>query len=562
MTKTRQAYQDARRLREIVSTLFDAGFSSYVDAAKLRYLVSVRARLRRPFLPAGERERLERPVPVRVREAFERLGPTFVKFGQMLSLRPDLVGEEYCEEFSKLQEGVARIPYAEVARTVEEELGRPIAKAFVSFERRPIAAASLAQVHKATISGKRVVAVKVQRRGARETIEWDIHLMLLLAHLLERSLPSIKRYRPVGVVREFAEWTLRELDFTVEGASIDRFRADLRDDPEVAIPTVHWSHTRTRVITADFLEGRTFAELVRGRKAGDRELRVKVAGVLVRTLFRMYFVDGFFQADPHPGNYRVLKDGRLAMFDFGMVGYLTTELRSELLSCFMSLINKDADSYAKHVIELAEEGPEADVPAMKRDIQGVLDRLMYPPIARKGSVSSFAKAIALGARHDLHFPSDLALFARSIMTAEGVATRLDPKLELDAALRPFLDEALRRQLDPTRIGKALSSNAFDYLSFVKTLPDRTIALLRKAESGEFGVKLDLDELADMKEEFDRENDIRVTAIVAAALFVGAALLIQGAAKAALWGAPLGELALLTSFALFLWTAFQVMHRPR
>jgi ubiquinone biosynthesis protein len=562
MSNVRQTIEDAKRLRVIVSTLFDAGFSSYVDAAKLRYMVSLRSRLRRPFLAAGERERLERPVPMRVREAFERLGPTFVKFGQMLSLRSDLVGADYAAEFSKLQEDAPRIPWVEIEKVIADELGKPIAKAFVKFNKIPIAAASLAQVYRAELSGHRVAAVKVERPGIRKIIERDIHLMLLLAHLVERSVTPLGRYRPVAIVKEFADWTMRELDFSIEGANIDRFRNNFADVPEVKFPEVYWTHTKKRILTMEYFPGRSFNDLVRLRSAEGRATRRRAAEIMLKALFKMYLVHGFFQADPHPGNFRLLKDGRLAFIDLGMVGYLTSELRTELLSCFLSYTNRDSESYARHLLELSERGPEADPAAMKREVIGVLDSMIYRPTFQKGAIRSFAKVLDLGVRHDIHFPSDLALFARSIAASEGTACRLSSEVDIDALFKPFVDEIIKGNIEPGRFVRSFSSNAFDYLAFLRELPVRTMNLMRQAESGEFGVKLNLRELYDLKEEFDRENDIRVVAIVAAALFVGAAILLQIRAESVLFGVPVAELALLTSFALFFWTALQVLHRPR
>lgn len=560
MSRFREAYEDARRLRQVVVTLFDAGFSRYVDAARLQYLVPWRKRLSLSLLAAAERERLERPTPVRVREAMEKLGPTFMKFGQMLSLRADLVGEKFAREFAKLQETAQPVPFADVIRVVQEELGKPLPRAFVRFERRPYAAASLAQVHRAELSGGRRIAVKVQRPGIRAVVEKDVHLMLLLAHLLERSSPALSRYRPVSLVKEFADWTLRELDFSVEAANIDRFRVNFSDEPEIRIPEVVWSHTTRRLLTMELISGERISAFF--LKKRSKEFRLALAQIALRALLKMYFLDGFFQADPHPGNFVVLPGPKLAFLDLGMVGYLTAEHRAELIGCFLSYVNRDTESYTRHLLELAEKGASGDENGFRRDVQGILDRLMYKPVKQKRIAEAFYRVINLGAAKDIHFPTDLVLLARSLVTAEQVALRLAPDIDLDDVLKPFLNKVWESQLNPGKIVAGVRSNAFDYFYFLKTLPERTLGLMKKLESGEIGVKLNFDELRDLKEEFDRENDVRVIAIVAAALFVGAAVLLQIRADHVLWGFPIGHLALLSSLALFLWTAFLVMRRPR
>jgi ubiquinone biosynthesis protein len=561
----KQTAGDLKRFRDVLTVLFEEGLSFFVDDLRLRYLVPLRSRIimrLRGVAPRPSAEPPEPPLEVRFRRAFERLGPAWVKLGQVLSMRTDIIPEHFAAEFAKLQDAVRPLAPGVAEKIVEDELRQPIENVFSEFEVKPVAAASLAQVHRATLHDGTRVAVKVRRPGIERQVKTDIHILATLTRLLEEHLPESRRFRPSRVAREFADWTLRELDFEAEGANMDRFRAFFTEESSIVIPRVHWKHTTKGVLTIDLLEGVKIDDLDGLSKAGIDRKALALLGL--NAGFRQFFVEGFFHADPHPGNLVALKGEngpRLGMYDFGMVGTLSEKSRYELLSCFACFLNKDVDGYARHVLDLAENPDEGDADAFVRDVRGVVTGVLYKPTDRKGVAFAFYNVLLAGARRGIVFPADLVLLGKAFLTLETLGLRLYPEIDLDAEFRPFVGKVMREEFSPAKIAREAQSSAFDTLHFLKRLPERTRALFERIEHGEIGVRIDLKELHDLKAEFDRQNDVRILAVLAVALLVASAVVLRVDAILSAWRVPLGQAGFATSFILVIWLFLLIRKRP-
>lgn len=558
----------------MTAVLFEEGLSFFLDDLQLRYAVplwcKVHCALRggaktcRTVMFGGAEQ--GPPVEVRFRRAFERLGPTFVKLGQILSLRSDIIPPQFAREFAKLQDAVHPLGPGVAEMIVERELGQPIENVFSSFEEKPLAAASLAQVHRARLKDGSRVAVKVRRPDVDRVLRTDIHIMAYLAGALEGSVPFSRRFRPVRLAREFADWTLREIDFEVEGANIDRFRAMFADEPSVVIPAVHWDYTTKAVLVTDLVEGTKVDDLPALKRKKIDAHALALVGLTAG--FRQYFMEGFFHADPHPGNLVALPpaaDGegpRLGMYDFGMVGTITEKSRYELLSCFISFINKDVEGYVRHILDLAEPATGSDVDAFSREVSSIVTGVLYKPTERKGIAAAFYSVLLAGAKHEVPFPTDLVLLGKAFLVLETIGIRLYPEIDLEETFRPFGTEALKRELSPKRLAAAAHGEAFDSLYFLKHLPDRTQALFEKLERGTLGVKIDLQEIHDLKAEFDRQNDVRVLSLLAVALLIGSAIVLRIDQRAAALGIPLGAGGFAAASVLIVWLFVLVRKRPR
>lgn len=568
---------DIRRFRKVTAVLFDEGLHFFVDEMKLHYLLPLHARIRRLFLWKQGREEVfgghaEPPLEVRLRRVFERLGPTFVKFGQLLSMRPDIVPESYVKEFVKLQDNVGRLRSGVAEKIVESELGVSLENVFASFDTEPIAAASLAQVHRATLKDGTDVAVKVKRPGVDEVVKKDVHIVAYLAHMLEKYVPESLRFRPARVAREFAFWTLQELDFEIEAANIDRFRANFANDDLVVVPHVYWDHTTKSVLVTELIEGVKVNDFAALEKAHiDRK---DLARVGLRVGLKQFFVDGFFHGDPHPGNMVALPPAsspfektdqppmpRLSVYDFGIVGSLTEKGRLELVSCITAFVHKDAEAFAGHMLDLADVDDGADVQAFRHEANNILTGVLYKPTDRKGVAFAFYHVLLMSAQYGVYFPTDLVLLGKAFLTLENMGLALYPEIDLEAELTPFIAEVIKRELDPSKIARDMTASAFDNLLFAKQLPGKTRALLDRVEKGEIGVHIDLEELHDLKAEFDRQNDVRVLAVLVAALMLGSALVMRLDERLELFGLSLGRIGFTVAIVVIAWLFVLIRKRP-
>ena len=541
--------EDLNRLRQIITVLFEAGFGFIIDRLRLRYLVPLRLRLSQRFkrLKAPAKPEIK-PPQVRLRESFEKLGPSFMKLGQILSLRPDLVGFEYAKELEKLQSRAATFSFEQVEKIIQKEFGRPIETLFKSFEKKAFAAASLAQVHRAVLKDGTQAAVKVQRPNVEETIKKDIHILFFLAFLLEKYIPESKPLRPTQVVKEFAAWTMRELDFKVEATNTERFRYNLKDEPDIKIPKVYWDLTSQKVLTMEFVDGVKLDEEERLAKMKlSRELLARNA---VKVLLKQFLIDGFFHADPHPGNFFVLKNNIICLHDFGMVGYVSPEMRSEMVSYFMSFINQDMENSLKHLLDVAEVREGSDVEGFKQEVSSILSAWFYSP-AKESIATSFFKAISASVKYNIVFPSNLVLLGKAMLATEAMAKRFYPKFDFNEQFAAFVGMVYRSAFDPRAAAKDFQDNMFDYLAFLKKLPEHTLKLLEKFEKGDIGVKINIEEFIEVKEEIDRQNDVRILAGLTAITLLTSAL-VMNIEEARIFGISLGRIGLLIGFVLIIW----------
>ncbi|MBU0625850.1 hypothetical protein KKF05_05985 [Patescibacteria group bacterium] len=579
--KFRNAVGNLKRFRTVVTVLFEEGFSYLIDEMNLRYLVPFRARfffsLKKKAWASGQVvgvKIIETPPEVRLRRTMERLGPTFMKLGQLLSVRSDILPPEYTREFSKLQDKGPIMNPGVAEKIIETELGMPIENIFASFDEQPIAAASLAQVHRATLRDGTPVAVKVRRLGIEEIVQTDIHILAYLAQLFAKHFPVSRRFRPVRLVREFADWTLREIDFEIEGAHTDMFRESFARLPEVVVPKVYWEFSSRSVLVTDFLSGFKVDDLA----ALDQQKvdRHELARIGLRIGLRMFLVDGFFHADPHPGNLVVLpatpsssvrgkeiigQPLRLGLYDFGQVGRLTDRIRIELISCFMSFIERKEEIYIKHILDVSEQEEDADVQSFRSQVQTILVSVMHKPTEKKGLASAFYQVLLAGAQYGILFPAELILLAKSFLTIERNGLRLWPDINLEEELRPLMAEVVKEELNPARLVADLKTTAFDNLYLLRHLPEQTQTLLERLNRGEIGVKLNLQELRDLKKEFDRQNDVRVLALLAVALLISSAVVLRLDIKASAFGISLGSLGFMVASVVVLWLFFLIKRRP-
>ncbi len=459
------------RAVQIATILSASGFDWLVQALGLSTWVSPRRLVGalRPGTKCPAPLAADVPLPERLRLTLERLGPTFVKAGQMLALRPDYVPLEYAEALRGLHAHVAPFPSAEAVAIVEAELGAPLGALYAEFDREPFAAASLAQVHRARLFDGREVAVKVQRPGIRVQVERDLALLATLARRFERHQPASVAFRPSEAVAELAQYTRRELDFRREARTAERLRQLFAGDDRVVIPAVISDRSSERVLTTEFLAGLPPEPAAALRRAGIDPEAVLRAGAAA--MLRQVFQFGLFHADPHPGNILFLPGDRIGFVDFGMFGRLDPSERRRMAFLFWALADGDYEAVGGQLLRLSEYLPGADPAGFQAALADTVEDWFGGGAADFSIARLLLSELALGARYGIVFPRGLMLLARALVNLEATAMIVDPHLNLAELANPLLPE-LRHILRPSP--EALQQHwhryRFEYLDLAAELP--------------------------------------------------------------------------------------------
>jgi ubiquinone biosynthesis protein len=507
--------RDLPRLREIGHVLLRHGFGHV--AQRLR-LPGVRWWRRRQPSP----EAISFSLPERLRMIFEELGPTFIKFGQILSIRRDVLPEEYVSEFEKLQDAVPPFSYAEVARLIAEEFGRNVKDVFEEFASEPLASASIAQAHLARTKTGQEVIVKVQRPQIRQMILQDLAIMEHLARLSARRIPESRRYDPVGLVEEFRKTILLELDFRREGRNADRLRQHLRDMPGIVIPQVFWEYSAPRVLTIEYMVGQGLREAL-SRSAEDRH---RIAANLYEAFLKQIFEDGFFHADPHPGNLLFLPDGRVGLLDFGIVGRVSRDRLAGLVTILLAIMEQDVEALLDECIGLGLMPADLDRQTIQYEIDELLAEHLDLPLRDISLGHILETLFEMGRKHRLKVLSNLVLLGKTMMTLEAVIRALDPAFALVEEARWEVERLMRLRLSAEALLKTGWRTTRQVVHLARRLPQRLERILQYVEEGRVRVELMPGTEAHVLRQWERMWHRAIRGAMVCALIIGGSLLIQ------------------------------------
>ncbi len=512
-----QAVKNVQRLRQIVGVLSKHGFATVIQRMDLGRFLPAR-------LSITEEAETERSAPERLRLAFEELGPTFVKLGQLLSTRPDLLPESYIEEFTKLQDNVKPLPFELVKLAVERELNRTLDQAFATFKAEPLAAASIAQVHEATLKDGTRVVVKVQRPEIEKMIETDVSLLAFLAGLLEKYIPESRVIGPRTVVDEFFRTLDQETDFAIEANNMARMARNLSVFPEIVIPKVYKNLSSRRVLTLEQLEGIRVNDVAALDAAGiDRKAVVSLGA---RAFFRSIMVDGLFHGDLHGGNLFILPGNRLGIIDFGIVGRLSERSRDQLATMVVALLNEDFETLCYVYADLSSSTQSIDFEGFQRETRNVLAPYLGLSLGELNAGRILIEATRIATRYNIKVPGDWMIVFKAILTMEGMGRTLDPDFDLLALGQELTGDLLKRQYNLERIGRELLWLAKDTSSLIRILPRQLKAFIRRFSANDFALEVRLPQLDDIRAQMDLNGRRMSLSVLAAGLFVATALALQ------------------------------------
>ena len=530
--ETLGAARDIGRLNDIASILIRYGFGDMVRRLGLASVLE-RAGKVLHWKQVSELARLE--PPARFRHALEEMGPTFIKLGQILATRVDLFSPEWIAEFEKLQDQAPAVTFEAICQQLQEDLGCAPQEVFVEFDPEPLAAASIAQVHRARLQDGTAVVIKVRRPGIRPTMEADLRLLARVAELIEAESTVLRRFKPREVVRQFTLSLRRELDLAAECRNAERIAHNFTDHPEIVIPKVYWPWCSERVNVQQYIDG------IPGRNLDaidQADLNRKVlAQHGAQAALKMILVDGFFHADPHQGNIFYLPENRIAFIDFGMVGRLPEHRRNQVVNLLYGMVEQDAQGVVEVLLDWAGDSP-LDTESLILEIDGFVDQYHGVPLKDLDLGLILTELTALLRDHALNLPPDLALLIKAFITLEGVARQLDPDFDMVTEASPFLQHAMLARYAPDVLAKRGWRVMAGTVDLLTGLPQDLRQLLRSARSGRFQLHVDVTRLKKFGNQLDRAASRMAVGNVIAALIIGSSIVMTIKGGPTLFGLPL------------------------
>ncbi len=553
-----RTYRNLNRFRQILTVLLKYGFGELLELVKLDHYVEAGLQMISKKQPVRV-EKLTRPEGLRM--ALEELGPTYIKLGQILSTRPDLIPVDFLSELTKLQDKVPPFPFTAVRKIIESELKFPLETIFPQFDEKPLASASIGQVHKARLQDGKEAAIKVQRPGIERVIEVDLEIMMYLARLMERHIEELALHRPVKIVEEFARTLDGELDYHQEASNMEGMALNFVDDPNTYIPAVFRDYSTRRVLTTEFVDGIKVSELQLLDAAGLDRRQITDRGAEI--LLKQIFDHGFFQADPHPGNIFVLPENIICLVDFGMVGSVDRRTRERFVELIDAVVGKDAYRTTQGFLEIVDREEEPDMRLLERDIADLLSRHLYRPLRDIRIGKLLQQLLEIASHHRLRIPPDLFLMMKALTTVEGVACMLDPEFDIFQKAAPFIRRTLLERFAPRRISADMVQLASELMKFAQQFPKDLLDITRLARQKKLHLKIENQGLDKMLATHDQISNRISFSIIIASLIVGSALIVISEIPPLFYGISLiGIIGFLAAALMGIWLLVAILRKGR
>lgn len=504
--------QDLGRLQQIVRVLAKNGFGHLFTSVGWTQA-----------LPAASEEIKTHPFARRLRQALIELGPTWVKLGQVLSVRPDILSADIIAEFQVLQDRVPAMPLEEISQILEEELDLPIDEVFEEFEPIPMGSASIAQVHKAILKNGQCVAVKLQRRGIEKKIRSDIHILYSLAQLFEgRNIPGL--YTPTAIVKEFDVAIHTELDFTQELQAAEKFRANFRDNQDVLVPKVYPRWSTRRMLVMDYVAGVSLSKKL-NFETSSAENKV-LAHKLMQLSYEQVFEHGLFHGDPHPGNLLVTPDNRIAILDFGLTGQLTGRMQDTLVSAFTSMVFRDAETLAMTVYKAGATAKRVDIKEFTTEIERLMTKYHGASLNEvTENPANMMELIQVSAKYQITLPAEFAVLSRCFSLLEGTVRGLLPGVDIVDEVKPYAQKLVASRLSPDRMAMDFAKTLVQLQGHIRDMPTRLTQVMMDLERGDISIETRNPDTEDILREI-RSAVLRLSlALFASTVTIGAFLFL-------------------------------------
>lgn len=514
------------RFRDIIGVLFKYGFDDVAERLQLpgKILIS-KTRITVPGMSTWER----------LRRTLEELGPTFVKFGQILSLRGDLLPVDLIKELEKLQDSVTPVSSEEIIGELQRALKSPLTDLFSFIDKEPLAAGSLAQVHQAVLKEENVpVALKIRRPDIVRTVEIDLKILEGAAPYLSEHLEFARTYDFVNLFKELKRALLRELNFTLEARNMQIIRQSLGDEKNVIIPEVYEDYTRPSVLTMDLVEGVKLKNL----KPGDIEEREQLAKIGIRLVVKQVLENGFFHADPHPGNFLIIDDCKVCLLDWGVVGILPSETRYELVGLIAAIVDMEAEKVLDILVSLTGANVTLiNERLLLRDILEILHLYHSVTIGNLDLGQLLMDLNTMLRTHHIKLPSDLALMFKTMVTAEGTARQLYPELNVIAEIEPFINQLGLERWSLSQVWRRFTRQLRLYLKLQSSLPGALQGILQKVEQGDLHIKFKHENLSGLQKSLDNISNRLSFSIILGSVIIGSSMIITTGVKPLIFGYP-------------------------
>lgn len=553
MFRTFQRVRHIKRYREIVQVLVKYGFGEVLDRLGLPDRVYI------PFVSKRRTDADDTThlgAPQRLRLALEELGPTFIKFGQSLSTRPDVVPPDFLPELEKLQDRVPPNPWEDIRYVIEQELGGPVHQFFDEVDPQPIAAASLAQVHTARLKDGTLVVLKVQRPNIEHQIQIDLEILEDVANLIQAVTPLGKIYDLPDIVEDFAYTIDLELNYRYEAQHAETFRRNFTGNKDVYIPAIYWDYVTENLLVMERLHGIKIDNL---QALDEASLNRKwLARRATRLIIKEVLEDGFFHADPHPGNLLVMEGGVIGVMDFGIVGWLDTHLRLTLSQLYIVIVKRDVDAIVERLIQLGVAAPDVEKDDLRHDISRLLRKYHGRHLQDLSANEFTADLTPIVFRNKLRFPTDLWLLLKTLAMMEGIGKRLDPEFDVFSVSQPYVRRLGRQMRSPAMLWDRFMDTGASLTTLLMTAPDMTIDLMRRLEAGKLKLLIEPTEYDRLLGEIDLAVSRLSVSLLIAAMILGLALLIPRIDEANTWFYIFLVGMFVTSSIMGLWMAYSIL----